>query len=103
MVSGFEDLMREAEQRYQERGAARDESLRKIRERRILDVETQDRLDRRIAGLGILPHAIDLGPDVDPAPIADDGNGEGAMRRLGLERILGTSDLMGFVFLEKGY
>lgn len=97
----FEAMLRETERRFAERKEVRNEARRKIEAGRILEADTPERVARRLRRLKIDPgEAFALG-------FVESWGGISSPRALPsepgvLERIMGTSDLMGVTFLELG-
>lgn len=86
--------------RFDATSAERTRNERLISQGRLLQVDTPDRIQKFLARRGIVRSAVgyELTGDSQPAgdELASDGTGEV------LERIIGTSDLMGVAFLERG-
>ncbi|RPI48679.1 MAG: serine protease, partial [Chloroflexi bacterium] len=96
----FEAMLRQTEVRFSERAEARAEARNKIEAGRILEADTPERVAKRLRRLKIEPGtAFERGTsEMSFAPISAVGPAEPSL----LERILGTSDLMGVSFLELG-
>jgi len=97
---GFQRLLRETERRFDERAAARAATQEHIDAGKLLEADTPERVARRLERLKLdrsAAFALTAG-GISFAPIAGVGPAEPAV----LERILGTSDLMGVSFLELG-
>jgi endonuclease G, mitochondrial len=96
----FEAMLRQTEERYAEREEVREEVQAKIKAGRLLEADTPERVAKRLERLRIQPGTtLEGGPGaisfglISGAETAEPGL---------LERILGTSDLMGVSFLELG-
>jgi V8-like Glu-specific endopeptidase len=88
--------------RYRARRAARQRNLYKISRGELLSVDTPERVMAFLRRRGIsATEAQDL-IDRDGVPTVAASEGVGAPEPAALERILGTSDLMGIAFLERG-
>src|SRR5262249_45218253 len=86
--------------RFTEREAQRTRNERLIKEKRLLEVDTPERvakfLKRRGLAAGIEGLTVERGPAVMAGEVA------GLPAELALERYLGANDLMGVAFLEEG-
>ena len=86
--------------RFEADAPRRDRNERLIREGRLLQVDTPARIEKFLARRGIVRSVVGYelagGQGPSAAEPASDGTGEV------LERIIGTSDLMGVAFLERG-
>jgi endonuclease G len=96
----FEAMLRQTEDRYAERKEVREQANKKIEAGKLLEADTPERVAKRLERLEIDPGtAFALSASgISFAPISGAGPAESSV----LERILGTSDLMGVSFLELG-
>ena len=85
-------LLQETEGRYAERTAARENHKQRIREGSLLQVDTPERVEKRLRRLA---------QQAPAAPVASAG-AEEVTGDLGLERVLGKNDLMSITYLERG-
>ena len=92
-----------AQQRFQQRASYRERNLRLIRQGRFLEVDSPERVQKFLTRHGFGSEDVNEflrrrgpGTPAAAAPVA------GAAEPFALERILGTSDLMGVSFLEAG-
>ena len=99
----FERILRETEQRYRERRAARTASERMIKAGNILDADSPRRVALRLKRLGI--------SRATAARLVESGHGATAAasmaalvppKTVSLERILGKNEMLGVNFLEMG-
>jgi endonuclease G len=101
-TNGFEQLLRQTEDRFDQRTETREAAEENIDAGRILQADSPERVAKRLARLQIDPsqaYALQAG-EISFAPIAA-GEGPSADSPV-LERILGANDLMGISFLELG-
>ena len=96
-------VISETEERYDERKATRDATMRKIETKPLLEVDTPERVEKRMARLGFSQEtakALSLGEvSVEEAPVPPGVTDIGAAA---FERVLGRSDLLGVSYLERG-
>src|SRR5262249_38733095 len=92
-----------ATQRFRERERNRERNLRLIKEGRLLEADSSERVEKFLARHGFASQDVSeflrrKGPGMleATAPVA------GEREPFALERILGTNDLMGVAFLEAG-
>lgn len=96
-------VISQTEERYAERKAARDATARKIETKPLLEVDTPERVEKRMARLGFSQEsakAISLGevaPGAAREPLGVTDIGAAAF-----ERVMGRSDLLGVSYLERG-
>ena len=93
--------LEQTQKRYDERQAQRARNQRLIDQKRYLDVDTPDRVQKFLDRRGIAVD-IDRAPSFERASTVMAGETAGLAADMALERILGTSDLMGVAFLEEG-
>jgi V8-like Glu-specific endopeptidase len=99
LISKFQ--LEQTEKRFAERQPQRERNLRLIKEKRYLDVDSPDRVQKFLARRG-LRIDIEKKPIIEKAPSLMAGETQGLSPDAVLERILGTNDLMGVAFLEEG-
>jgi len=99
LISKFQ--LDQTEKRFAERKPQRDRNLRLIKEKRYLEVDSPDRVQKFLARRGL---HVDLEnkPVVEKASPVMAGETQGLAPDAVLERILGTNDLMGVAFLQEG-
>ncbi len=87
-------------QRFNANAQKRTQNEKLIREGKLLQVDTPERVNKFLARRGLIrsTRGLELGGGLQPAgeELAGSGGGEA------FERIMGTSDLMGVAFLERG-
>lgn len=96
-------VISETEQRYAERKAERDATVRKIETKPLLEVDTPERVEKRMTRLGFSQEtakAISLG-EAAPASVPEPA-GVTDLGAAAFERVLGRSDLLGVSYLERG-
>lgn len=99
----FEAMLRQTERRFAEREEVRNEARRKIEAGRILEADTPERVARRLRRLKIDPgEAFALSSMESFGAISPLSPRALPSEPPVLERIMGTSDLMGVSFLELG-
>ncbi len=87
--------------RYSDRNEQRARNERLIRQGRLLDVDTPERVNKFLARRG-LASDIAGGLSIERASVVMGGEVAEMPAELALERFLGTNDLMGVAFLEEG-
>ncbi|HEX6184319.1 MAG TPA: endonuclease [Pyrinomonadaceae bacterium] len=96
-------VIAETEERYNERKPERDATVRKIETKPMLEVDTPERVEKRMARLGFSEEdakALSLGEvSTEEAPVPSGVTDLGAAA---FERVLGRSDLLGVSYLERG-
>src|SRR4051812_749711 len=90
----------QTQQRFQANAAKRARNEKLIREGKLLQVDTPERVNKFLARRGFVSSTkgLELAGGLQPAAEELVGSGRGEA----LERIMGTSDLMGIAFLERG-
>ena len=102
-MNGFEQMLRQTEQRFGQRTESREVAQEKISAGLILEADTPERVAKRLDRLQIDPDtakALQAG-EISFAPLAAPEEGPVADSPV-LERVLGSNDLMGVSFLELG-
>ncbi len=92
--------MDQTRQRFNANAQKRTQNEKLIREGKLLQVDTPERVSKFLARRGLIrsTRGLELSGGLQPAgeELAGSGGGEA------FERIMGTSDLMGIAFLERG-
>lgn len=98
----FEEVLKQTEQRFAHRAAEREQKDKLIREGKILDANPPDLVERRMARLQADSRMVRamIGEGLKFAPTGPGVSALGYPRAL--ERVLGTNDLMGIGFFERG-
>lgn len=98
----FEEVLKQTEQRFAHRGRERAKTGKLIQEGRILDANPPDLVERRMARLQADSRMVRamIGEGLKFAPTGPGVSALGYPRAL--ERVLGTNDLMGIGFFERG-
>jgi Trypsin-like peptidase domain/PLD-like domain len=99
LLSNFQ--LDQTEKRYAERQSRRVRNERLIREKRYLEVDNPDRVQKFLARRG-LRIDIEKKTIIDKPSTVMAGETQGLAPDAVLERILGTNDLMGVAFLDEG-
>ena len=99
LISNFQ--LDQTAKRFAERRPQRERNERLIKEKRYLDIDSPDRVQKFLARRGLRIDA-DKKAVVEKAPTLMAGETQGLSGDAVLERILGTNDLMGVAFLEEG-
>ncbi|MBX3452887.1 MAG: trypsin-like peptidase domain-containing protein, partial [Planctomycetaceae bacterium] len=93
----IESLIRETEERYQQRQETRDDAEKKIRTGHILDANTRRDVAERLSSLHVSAHAVDVAEMLgQPTEVAGLGVDDYSV----LERLIGRNDLMPIHYLE---
>ncbi|MBW4655025.1 MAG: endonuclease [Kaiparowitsia implicata GSE-PSE-MK54-09C] len=93
-------VIQDTVERYQQRAKIRSSNLRKLDKGKLLEVDTAERVGRRLERLARNPIAANVLTEATNLPTAIIPNDE--FRQLVQERILGQNDLMGIAYLEYG-
>jgi V8-like Glu-specific endopeptidase len=93
--------LQQTAKRYQERKGQRVRNERLIKEGRLLDVDSPERVNKFLTRRGLATD-IEGGVTVERAAEVMAGEVAGLPAELALERYLGVNDLMGVAFLEQG-
>ena len=98
----FEEVLKQTEQRFARRTAEREQKDKLIREGKILDANPPELVERRMARLQADSRMVRamIGEGLKFAPTGPGVSALGYPRAL--ERVLGTNDLMGIGFFERG-
>jgi endonuclease G len=98
----IEAVLKQTEQRFVHRAAERAQKDKLIREGKILDANPPDLVERRLARLQADSRMVRamIGEGLKFAPTGPGVSALGYPRAL--ERVLGTNDLMGIGFFERG-
>lgn len=97
------NVLEETEQRYAERKAPRETTQRKIETRPLSEVDTPERVEKRMERLGLdaeAARAVSVGEAL-PVTLAEP-TGVTDVEAVALERVLGKSDLLGVSYFRRG-